>query len=506
VRRVVRSRLRDAAVVGVVTWAAACSSSPRLVAVEPWVGPISLRVALVLDDARVERVEARAGDAPFELTVDADRELWVAGWDAARLRYERPGLPAEPGELAALVQPRLTSADVPDELAPREVLAAALDSPDEILRYAASTRAVFERRVDGRRLELFDPDAHRCGSFDARVTPLPEGFTPDALAVVSSTRAIVVGRAVAPAPADELVWLDVAADGTFKRWPDGPERAPPFAYRPRSTQPDLVLWPRLAFDRARGRVLGVDADARIFVRTLDGRASAPLPRPDARYAVVDDRAYEVAAGVDGTVWATFLTRSSGRADVPTVYRLDADGWRMPTALGQEFEASERALLRVHSRGRILFYQDCWILAPESAAEDAWKQGGYDPTCFRDPFWNTVRDMDVDEALAIAVGASGHVGTSTATFASVGWALTSLRATTFTHVAAIGGRRAVLAASDGALTVLRDGLSCRVDVAADAAVRVVAADPIAGTAALARTRAPGPAELVWVHAPPRPEER
>lgn len=505
-RDVVRSRLRGAALAVVATWAAACSSSPRVVAVEPWVGPISLRVALVLDGERVERVEARAGDAPFELTVEAERELWVVGWDAARLRYERPGLPAELDALAALVEPRLTSAEVPDELAPREILAAALDATDEGVRYTASTRAVFERRVDGRRLELFDAGAYRCGSFDARVTPLPEGFTPDALAVVSSTRAIVVGRASAPAPADELVWLDVAADGTFTRWPDGPERAPPFAYRPESTQADLALWPRLAFDRVRGRVLGVDADGQIFVRTLDGRAGPELPRPDARYPVQDGRAYEVAAGVDGTVWATFLTRRAGRSAVPTVYRLDADGWRMPTALGQEFEVSERALVRVHSRGRIVFYQDCWILAPESAAEDAWKQGGYDPTCFRDPFWNTVRDMDVDDTLAIAVGASGHVGTSTATFASVGWGLASLRATTFTHVAAIGGRRAVIAASDGALTVLRDGLSCRVDVAADAAVRVVAADPIAGTAALARTRLDGSAELVWVQAPARPEPR
>jgi hypothetical protein len=252
----------------------------------------------------------------------------------------------------------------------------------------------------------------------------------------------------------------------------------------------------------------------VFAVDLDGRAVtnagvpfvAPLAPPNGTQT--SSRAIELVVVPERTgaarVFATFEQRLSMPTYATPILHMGTvgdTGWRIPTSGGQPLAPTARGVLRAYGRGRVVFYQNCWILGPTSPAEEEWVQAGYDPGCTRERF-TRVRDADVDESLAIAVGLDGHVATSSAASPSRGWsALLVAGRRPLTRVAAIGARRAVIASDDGELFTLRDGRFCPLARPFVGSPRAVGRSPDDGVAIFGGLDTAGRGAWVRVRLPP-----
>jgi hypothetical protein len=503
-----------------VTCGVACGGVRDATISEAWPSAPAARVAIVLRGATIEHLGVVADDAPLSLRVDPGptAELWLVGFSNAALAVAYPGLPSEPAARAAALAPTIDDADgepLPDVLGVWS-LALEDESLGALAPAARDLSALTARLGGGRRLRLAVDPTLGCGGVELDTFTLPGGERPEGVVVASRDRALLVSRRD-DTPTLRFTRLDGAS---LTSLPGAAAIAAPLGTATVSTARDArpplgyVLPTRLAWDADGGRALGVDGRGRVFAVDLDGRAVindgvpfvAPVAPPTGTQT--SSRAIELVVVQERTgaprVFATF----EQRLGVPTyatpilhVGTVGESGWRIPTSAGQPLAPTARGVLRAYGRGRVVFYQNCWILGPTSSAEEEWGQGGYDPGCTRERF-TRVRDADVDDALAIAVGLDGHVATSSAASPSRGWSARLVAGRRpLTRVAAVGARRAVIASDDGELFTLRDGRFCALARPFVGSPRAVGRSPDDGTAIFGGVDAADRGAWVRVRLPP-----
>lgn len=461
---------RRAALVTLAIAAGCGGNTARSDGREPWATPPDLRVAMFVRDGAVESLRTLSADEPFNATIAAsdradDAELWVLGYRASTLRARFPGLPADVASWPALLVPRL-DAGAPAPQAD-EVLRAPIDAG--ALAYARATWTEWgssDAGAQGLRFEI--SDAVFCGGVTRRDVTLPRGVVLDAIAVASSTSAVLAAAADEEAPTPFFV-LDGEGVTPIAA---GPERGAVYRERPPSRmagEPSpKPLNPRIGWDARRGAALGVDGRRALFAITRAGsRLQFPaMPPLDAMPNAQAGKPRDIAVSPDGTI-AALITQTvstpQGPAIVPIVHVLEDGAWRRATRFGEQLQFG----LRVASRGRMLLYTACWVHANANADASEWKNVGVDPGCagsiggmVGSRYLNTVRDFDVDDRLAIAVGVRGYITWSDARIpGDDAWGVLPFRNVDLDGVATVGGGDAVMVTSSGRILLLREQREC-----------------------------------------------
>lgn len=428
---------------------------------EPWAAAPDLRVAVLVREGDVESMRTLGADEPFSATVTAaeragDAELWVLGYRAATLRARFPGLPLDVAEWPALLAPRFdVGAPAP---AADEVLRAPID--EGALAYATASWSAWSTSDGGSAGLRFEiSDAVFCGGVTRRDVSLPREVAVDAIAVASSTSAVLVGavpNAQVPTP-----FFVLDGDRVTPIAQAGPERGAVFA-------PGFGLKPRLAWDVRRGAALGVDDTRRAFGVTRAGSRISlpPMPPREEMPNAPAGQPSELAAAPDGTIAALITQRvdsPQGRVTVPIVHVIEDGAWRRATRFGEQQQFG----LRAASRSRMLLYTACWVHANANADASEWKNVGVDPGCagsiggmVGSRYLNTLRDFDVDDRLAIAVGTQGRITWSDARIPGEdAWGVLPFRNVDLDAVAAVGGGDAVMVTSSGRVLLLREQREC-----------------------------------------------
>jgi hypothetical protein len=434
---------------------------------EPWAAVPALRVAVLVRDGDVESVRALGADEPFSATVSAseragDAELWVLGYRAGTLRARFPGLPFDVAAWPALLVPRFdVGAPAP---AADEVLRAPID--EGALAYATASWAAWSTSdggAQGLRFEI--SDVVFCGGVTRRDASLPRDVAIDAIAVASSTSAVLVGAV--PDVQVPTPFFVLEGDGVTPIAQAGPERGAVYRERPMprpGEQPPKPLNPRLGWDARRGAAIGVDGRQQLFGVTRAGSRLRfpPLPPLDERPGAPAGEPSDLAAAPDGTI-AALITQNVMRARIPIVHVLEDGAWRRATRFGEQLQLG----LRVASHSRMLLYTACWVHANANADASEWKNAGVDPGCagslggmVGSRYLNTVRDFDVDDRLAIAVGNQGLVTWSDARIPGEdAWQVLPFRNVDLDAVATAGGGDAVMVTSSGRILLLREQREC-----------------------------------------------
>ncbi len=473
----------------------ACGPSSERALVEPW-GDVRprLRVGALLDRGEVRALGLALDDTPLRMTADDTwtdgAELWVLAYDRATLAREFPGLALDDDDALEALRP-VIDADA-DAMPPATAVlrdARARDAGRGTLTPAAWS--AFEAALpESTRVGLSGATTDaQCRAGAVRAWPLPAGHRAIGVAA-DDTHALVLTTTVAP---------------TIERVPDGGEALGTVtAWRVRLVDgvttplpaPGLVgplrgLRSRLTLDRSTRRVLGVDATGAAFVLGLDdgARGLEPVPPATRRWPSATGRAFELAWPPDGhahALWEDSLLSPSGfPGTAPTPYVLDdAGAWQRVIQQGEPLSYAQTYYLRAAGRGRVLFYQACFLLVPRDDAEGEWLQRAYDPACaYNTRRLITLRDADVDDALAITAGRQGYVSWRAGPVLNADWSSTTLGDDAWLAVVAVGDRRAVLVDVRGAIALFRDGRRCtlREAPALDAPPTAAFGDPARGRA-------------------------
>jgi hypothetical protein len=495
-RRAARSPLARAGGVALLVAAvAACGPSTERTLVEPW-GEVRprLRVGALLDRGEVRALVAALDDAPLRFTADdawtEGAELWVLAFDRATLARAFPGLPLDDDDALEALRPTI------DAEAPAAPPATALLRDARAREAGAATltpaeSAAFEAALpEGTHLGLAGVDVTaQCRPDAVRAWPLPAGHHAIGVAA-DATHALVLTTTVAPTI--ERVPDGGEALGTVAAWRvglvDGVTTALP---APGLVGPLRGLRSRLAVDRRAGLARGADATGATFALALatGARVDAPAPPDRARWPKANGRAFELAEAPDGytlALWEDETTSPSGiPGTAPTPYVLDdAARWQRVVQQGEPLSHAQTYYLRAAGRGRVLFYQGCYLLVPKDVDEGEWLQRAYDPACaYNTRRLITLRDADLDDTLAITAGRQGHVAWRAGPELDADWRTTSLGDDTWLAVVTVGDRRAVLVDARGAVQLFRDGRVCalRAAPALDAPPTAVFGDPARGRA-------------------------
>lgn len=421
--------------------------APRASGEEPWGVLPDVRVVALVEGTAVRDARVLGPDVRYDFTLPAearpadDVELWVFGYAADTLATQVRGLPRDAEQLGPLVSvgvdPRVGRA-LP---APDGLFVAGVEA--EVLDYAPGDFATWRRRVDdGLVLNLVVAAEERCA---------------DATLGVLATVPLGEVTSVLPRDADSA-WVATTTVASLTT------RAPTRLLAVTATQGEprvlarrlrgFDFGARLADDRRQPAVLAAMADGTIGAFDVAGRRLATeRATVDGRFASVT----EVARDDAGQLRALVRTPIPGAELVPALlYRLERGRW----VIEVERILSPMSMLRVAARSRVLFNSLCWVYGNADEAAADWQTMVADGGCPVSGRGTTVRDFDLDERLAVAVGKSGLFAVTQAALpGGLVWTRRDYGVVDFEKVALIGDGEAVVVTLEGEVSLYRQGVLC-----------------------------------------------
>jgi hypothetical protein len=447
--------------------ASACAPAP-LGGVEPWRSAPEVRLAVLSSDEGVQvwALDARA-PVRAELEAPEGAELWLLGYRDDTLRAAFPGLAGVDGAaLPARLAPRLGGDGGEPTPMADDVLQAVVE-PELGLRYTARSWTDWRARAArGLELRLVVDDAAVCGVAQTRELDAPPALEVDDVVALDAGQALAFGRRRDAADAQVQVWR-VDADDTWHDLGARPQRGP------------LLGRPR--WDRVTRAAWGVSADGELFLVSPTGLVLPPPPPP--ALPDVTPRARRLAIGRDGAVFATFprayVDNDFGPRVDPALLAYEDGAWRFapdrPPRVGGVVD------VEVARAGRIALRQACWLQDLDENT-GGWVERVYDFSCNMG-LTPTMRAIALDDELAMVVGADAYAqqrveGTGAWRDVSPG-----LPRADYVHAVALGGERALVADTAGALYVRRGGRWCPRLTATPTPVVAMSAAPEGGRAVL-----------------------